>query len=75
MWAFKYQYEGSRNQVPKYQTFIMSNQSLYKWWYEDLSEPFESRINFQMRCCRFLTTTGLLFIFTYLVLSPEDAFF
>lgn len=75
MWAFKFKQDQTRGLVPSYKNFMRSNHSILKLWYEDVSEPIVDRMLFSLRCMRFLATTCILFIFTYLIIQPNDMYY
>lgn len=75
MWAYKYQQKDTRTQVPSYKKFMFANHDLLKLWYEDQMEPTLDRISFPMRVLRFTACIGILFIFLFLVIAPQESTF
>jgi hypothetical protein len=75
MWAHKFIRKETRSHVPKYKTFIFQNHDLLKMWFEDMAETQEDRCSFCIRGLRWLAGVAILFIFTYLVISPQDKYF
>jgi hypothetical protein len=70
MWAHKFIRKETRQQVPKYKTFIMQNHDLLKMWFEDMAEPIQDRCVFGIRFIRWLASLAILFIMTYTVIAP-----
>jgi hypothetical protein len=61
--------------VPKLKTFLLQNHDLMKVWFEDQLEPLSQRMYFPLRILRFTATICILFIITYAMIDPQDAYF
>ena len=49
MWVYKYSKKKTRQEVPKFWTFLKSNHDMLKFWLEDTSEDPNDRIPFSLR--------------------------
>ena len=75
MWVYKYSKKKSRQEVPKFWTFLKENQDSLKFWLENMAEVPEDRIPFSLRFLQFWTSICILFVVLCWFINPQGSYY
>lgn len=75
MWVYKYSKKKTRNEVPKFWTFLKENHDVLKFWLEDTSEDPKDRIPFILRTVQYFISIAILFVFVYGFINPQGEYY